>query len=73
MQHARFGRVWGTAFFDEDYETCRAFGEDAWMELLRYRASLESYREKYHTMFYLSKCGKSPAWKATEMALADGG
>ncbi len=75
IQHARFGRNWGTAFFDQDFEKSRIFGEEAWMELLRYRASLEPDREKYHTMFYLEKFGKTPATKATgiALALADGG
>ena len=75
VQHARFGREWATAFFDQDYEQSRIFGEKAWMELLRYRASLEPNREKYHAMFYLEKFGKSPATTATETALimADGG
>jgi hypothetical protein len=75
IQHAKFGRNWGTAFFDQDFEKSRIFGEEAWMELLRYRASLEPDREKYHTMFYLERFGKTPATKTTEiaLALADGG
>jgi len=75
VQHARFGRTWGTAFFGEDYEQGRKIGEEAWMELLRYRATLEIDREKYHSMFYLEKFGKMPSMKATDIALAlpDGG
>ncbi len=75
VQHTRFGREWATAFFDQDYEESRIFGEQAWMELLRSRASLEPNREKYHAMFYLEKFGKSPAIAATETALimSDGG
>lgn len=75
MQHARFGRNWATAFFDQDYEQSRLFGEEAWKELLRYRASLEPDREKYHAMFYLEKFGKSVATETTDIALAvaDGG
>jgi hypothetical protein len=75
LQHAGFGRTWGAAFFDQDFEQSRLFGEEAWMELLRYRATLETDREKYHSMFYLEKFGQLAATKATGLALAipDGG
>jgi hypothetical protein len=73
VQHARFGKEWGTAFFDDDFERTRAYGEEAWKELLRYRASQEPDREKYHTAFYMEKLGKMPLTKVTEAALsADG-
>jgi hypothetical protein len=42
--------------------------------LLRYRASQEPDREKYHTAFYMEKFGKMPMMKVTEAVLAvDGG
>jgi hypothetical protein len=70
VQHARFGKEWGTAFFDDDFEIARAYGEEAWKELLRYRASQEPDREKYHTAFYMEKFGKMPMMKVTDSVLA---
>ncbi|MGH7976688.1 MAG: hypothetical protein ACREC8_08495, partial [Limisphaerales bacterium] len=73
IQHARFGKEWGTAFFDDDFENARAYGEEAWKELLRYRASQEPNRQKYHTAFYMEKFGKMPMMKVTDSVLsADG-
>jgi hypothetical protein len=73
IQHARFGKEWGTAFFDDDFERVRAYGEEAWKELLRYRASQEPDWQKYHTAFYMEKFGKMPMMKATEELLAADG
>ncbi|HEX3627439.1 MAG TPA: hypothetical protein VH280_18690 [Verrucomicrobiae bacterium] len=73
IQHARFGKEWGTAFFDDDFERTRAYGEEAWKELLRYRASQEPDREKYHTAFYMEKFGKMPMMKVTDAVLAADG
>lgn len=73
IQHARFGKEWGAAFFDDDFERTRAYGEEAWKELLRYRASREPNREKYHTAFYMEKFGKMPMMKVTDAALVTDG